>query len=286
MRMLRWSLLTLALFAAAPLQAELVEYYVGRDNRTTPFNSPAAPNGDGLPYSSNPNFNRLTLLYAHPNEMNPASNHYHGIGAYTYSGPSVAAVLNDTNSNNRLPEVSTGQPPLELSAGDGLYAGKLVSKAQAGVHYSDLRIRSVDSLSGFAAGTPEHYMFHSSADRWSQSLAGANVLLELVSITPGLNVGSISETNIFPGGIGGTYDLGPGAAIDFTPVFWTDGAAALGNYSAEFRLQDSAGTDFGDSGRFHLDFQVVPEPSTLLLISCGLFVGLIDVGRKRLRTDC
>ena len=278
----------LVLAAGSPARAEFVEFYVGFDGRAEPFSSPAAPVGDGLSYADNPNHNRLTFLYSHPNEGNPAGNHYHGIGAYTYTGPSTSAVLDDTNSNNRIPEGYTGQAPLALSAGSGMYAGKLVSGAQSGVHYSDLRIRSVDDLSGYAEGTPEHYMYHSSSDRWSGAMAGTNIQLELVSISPGLNVGSATEMNLFPGGVGTMFDLGAGDALDFTPVVWVDETATLGTYSVEFRLHDTGATDLGTSGRFYMDFQAVPEPSSIVLIvlgSLGCSVALLRRSRRSRATN-
>ena len=51
----------------------------------------------------NSNYNRLTFLFAHPEE-DPTTNHFHGIGAYSYSGSADNPIINSTSSNNRIPE--------------------------------------------------------------------------------------------------------------------------------------------------------------------------------------
>jgi hypothetical protein len=49
-------------------------------------------------------------------------------------------------------------------------------------------------------------------------------------------------------------------------VFWVDAAAAPGVYSATLRLIDTTDT-FRASGEFTFDFEVLPEPATLLLLT-------------------
>ena len=247
--------------------AQLAEFYVGIDSRTTPFNAPAADGGGAYP--DNPNFNRLTLLYQH-------GDHYHGLGAYRYLGPAASPTLEDSNANNRVPEISTGQLPLALVAGSGAYAGKYVTSHLAGVEYSDLELRNVQSLDGV-----DDVLFHSSADRWSGAFDAADVHLELLSVSsPLLNVGSLTDPAALP--VGGDAHVGEGSELfSFTPVLWVDAAAPAGNYWAEFRLVDESGT-FGDSGRFFVDVrQAVPEPASLLLCVAGMLIGSVVLGRRR-----
>lgn len=252
------------------VQAEAVEFYIGKDGRETVASGTYA----GL---DNPNYNRLQFLFAHWNEATPASNHYHGIGSYSHVGPNLGAAtaVEPTNANNRIPETYTGQLPLTLNPGTGLYAGKLVSGTTA-EHYSNLDVRSVQSLAPFDPLSPEGIMFHSSTDRWSGSLAGTAVGLRLVSVSPGLHVGTASAADIFtaPGEI---YALGDGNTLEFTPVFWVDGLATPGAYSAEFKLVDMAGPLL-ESGTFNFDFRVVPEPASMLLMTGG---ALTLVRRRR-----
>lgn len=162
---------------AGMAQASLVEYYVGVDNRPTITTGTYA----GLP---NPNFGRLTFLFAHTNDTTPANNHYHGIGAWSYSGPADSPTLNATNTNNRIPETFTNQDPLPLFP----QAGKWVSQAVPGLEYSDLQWESTQSLSSAGPGTPEHFLFTSSGGRWAEPLDNTRVALELVGVTPGLHV--------------------------------------------------------------------------------------------------
>jgi hypothetical protein len=63
---------------------------------------------------------RLTFLFDH-------GDHFHGIGAYSYSGTAGTPVVHSTNANNRLPELSTRTNPanraIHLTAGSGAFAG-------------------------------------------------------------------------------------------------------------------------------------------------------------------
>jgi hypothetical protein len=252
-------------------QASLVEYYVGVDGRETITTGAYA----GLP---NPNFGRLTFLFAHPNEGNPANNHYHGIGAWSYSGPAASPTVNATNTNNRIPETFTNQAPLPLFPGEGAQAGRWVSQAVPGLEYSDLQWESTQSLSGFAPGTPEHFMFTSSGNRWAGPLDNTNVALELVDVTPGLQVADHTGTPILSA-IGQTYTLGDGNLLSFRPSFFTT-ENTQARYSASFRLIDLNGT-LQNSGTFHFDFAPVPIPAAAWLFGSGV-IGLATLARRKM----
>lgn len=246
----------LSLIVAGAAPAELGKYYVGYDNRATVASGPYAD----LP---NPNAGRLTLLVAE--EHVPVSgSHFHSVGVYTYTGPVDAPTILPTSTNNRLPEVTSGEPPIELVPGSGVFAGRYVSAPGANP-YSDLRLRAVDSLFGSPAGSVEAYVLASVGERWNGSLAGAQLAFELLAISPGLHVADGSGTTILSAP-GQTYSLGDGAGVDFRPVFWVDAAAAPGVYSATLRLIDTTDT-FRASGEFTFDFEVLPEPATLLLLT-------------------
>lgn len=244
--------------------AATASYYVGVDGLQTIASGAYA----GM---ANPNYNRLTLLFAHF-ESNPSSNHYHSKGVQIYSGPAGSPTV-ITSSSNYLPEGSN--PPLVLSvASGGLYDGKLSSHPVSGNAFSDLTLQDTGKLDGFAAGSGESYMFNSSGGRWNGALTGADVHLQLVSLTAGLNVGTSTTLNLFSNP-GDEHHLDE--SFSFNPVFWTDANAAPGDYIARFKLTDESGT-FGDSGTFEYRFQVVPEPSSLLTACLG---GLVLLRRKR-----
>lgn len=216
---------------------------------------------------ANPNSGRLTLLYAHWNDATPSSNHFHGIGVYSLTGLAGTPTVLDTSGNNRLPETYTAQVPLTLKAGAGEYAGKLVS-GENGEHYSDLTLYSIHDLAAEAMANPtgpEGVMYNSNAGYKNTPLTGLNLALEIVSISPGLNLGLAGLHQS-----GARLTIGGEASWPSEPVFWTDASAAPGNYSAALRLVDLAG-QFSDSGTFHVDFAVVPEPGSVRM---ALIAGL------------
>lgn len=279
-----WGAAAALLLGGSSAQAAMLSYYVGVDNRATL--------SDGR---ANPNHDRLTFLYAHTYPDTPSSNHYHSKGTYGYDASGAVV----QSASNYLPE-GAATPRLPLLAGTGAFAGKLVSTVLSGpeytdeiqVHSSHLTIGTVWSLSGYAAGTPEEILFNSSkyapdpglpdalVGRWSSSLADSDVHLVLVSLTPGLSVGSAAGNALFhlPGD---ELHLGDGNAFedgDFTPYFWVDDEALPGDYTARFKLTDEGAAGFGDSGEFEFRFIVpaaVPEPgAALLLMAAGAWAGM------------
>ncbi|MCC5614446.1 all3515 family Zur-repressed PEP-CTERM protein [Nostoc sp. CHAB 5836] len=231
----------------------------------------------------NPNYNRLTLLFAHRNEDTPESSHFHGIGAYSYSGSLDNLTINPTNTNNRIPESYSEEPPLTLLPGTGFYTGRLISTA-TDKEYSNLTIEPVASLKT-SKELDNQYLFNSSNGGWQSSLEGASIGLQLASISTGLNIGDSAGIDIVKS-VGDIYTIGSGDNFSFTPTFWTDAAAPLGTYSASFKLVDLGNGNnpipFKDSGTFSFDFEVkaVPESSTVLGLG---IVGLLSLSLSRLQ---
>ncbi len=257
------SLTSLAILASFNVSAaarydEGIGFYVGYDGLATVASATYA----GL---SNPNADRLTLLFDH-------GNHFHGIGAYSYTGSAMVPDVLSTNANNRIPEVSSRENPLPLAAGGGLYAGTLRTNAGSSEH-SHLGIASIKSLSGHASGSAEDILFQSSGNRWSGQLHNVEIGLKLVDSTPGLHVGMETTKDVY--GTNDVFNLGAGDSFEFKPVYWIDAAAPVGIYSATFELWNTAAASpIKDSGTFHFDFAVspVPEPSTYAMLVTGLFM--------------
>jgi len=274
------SLLPLALVLLAPsLSGEQLTYYVGVDSEKVLVQFPhEEPTYVGLP---NPNFGRLTLLYAHwlgPPDF-PAfpvqSSHYHPRSAYTYYGPvETAVVTSDAGPENELPEAFTGCPGMLLAPGSGAYAGRLTSfrypdtSPKSEGHYSDLTIGSTNSLStGFSPTSREYWMFRAESSYFTTSLAGSNLELKLFGITPGLHVDIAGQADVFASS--DTFAIGDGTKLKFTPVFWTSASAAPGEYVASLILSDRnrATTGFKDSGVFHFRFRVPPAAGAMNSLS-------------------
>lgn len=258
------------LLATGTAKADTVSYYIGVDGQTTLTSGTYT----GL---ANPNASHLTLLFNH-------GDHFHGIGAYSYSGSASSPVVTSTNTNNRIPEVSSAEPPLPLQSGTGPYAGRLVN-APGSSEYSEIEVGSINSLAGASPGSAESVLFNSSSGRWSRTLAGSSLALELISSTPGLYIGSESQVDLFSSS--STALLGSGDRFDFTPVFSTTASALPGTYSATLRLMDLSST-FQPSGQFTFDFAVtqpVPEPASLVSFAVGFAALAFVAGHKRIRAQ-
>jgi hypothetical protein len=262
-----------------PALADLAEFYVAVDGRPTLTSGTY----NGLP---NPNHNRLTFRYAHvygPGDPNPVtSSHFHSIGAYSYTGPAANPVVVSTNTNNRIPETSSGQPPLPLVA-DPLFPSKLVSKPGTAAHFSDFEFRSTNSLNPASSDPGEVALYTSSNPAFTGPLAGAQLALKLVSKTPGLHVADETGTDVLTNA-GDTHSLiGAGETagdFKFSPTFWVDANAPAAAYSATFTLVDTrAAGGFGESGTFSIDVQT-PEPGALAGVGVA---SLLATARRRRR---
>jgi hypothetical protein len=241
------------LLLATTAQAQLHGYFVAVDALDVLTSGDYA----GLP---NPNFGRLTFLFAHTSEEDPSSNHFHGIGAYSYTGPSTNPQILPTNANNRIPETFSGEPPLPLTKALFGWRIRYISKPGAS-EYSHLQTNSVQALSGFPSDSTEGFLYNSSNGRWKTPLTEAAIGLQLVEITNGLYIANEHGETVLinPGDV---YILGDGNAFSFTPIFWAHRKTAPGLYSATFKLHDlrGGGEPFPESGTFSFDF-AVPDPS-------------------------
>lgn len=244
--------LCVGLISSAAFASPFGTYFVGVDNsETVTFGAYA-----GL---DNTNEGRLTFLFHH-------GNHFHGIGTYSYTGDPNSAVEADTSSNNRLPESYTGMSPLSLQPGtgafDGTFRSGLPSTLEQDEEYGDLAIRNVHSLSGV-----DDVIYNSSGGRWNTSFDSAHIHVVLLSATPGLKI-AFGDTPADGLPVGGDFHLGDGDEMfNLLPTFWVEGNAAIGStYTAEFRMDDLSGM-YGNSGRFFMDFEVVPEPASAMLLA-------------------
>jgi hypothetical protein len=249
MRTLTIAALVLGMLGSASIShAQSADYFVAVDSLETLTSGTFA----GLP---NPNFGRLTLLFAHRSVEDPASNHFHAIGAYTYAshegGPPVAI---STSTNNRIPEISTLFLPLTLQPGTGRHRKHLVSMPTES-EYSNLRIASIQSLAALPPDSPDGMLFSSSAGRWASPLDGARVALQRVSLTPELHASDERGRPILHRHL---HELGDGNTLELFPTYWTHCTARVGTYSATLKLVDLRFGEMhlGDSGRFTFDFRV------------------------------
>lgn len=275
------SLAAAVLFGANLSQAELVKFYVGQDRAATMTSGTYK----GL---ANPNYQRLTFLYAHAYLETPLNNHYHNIGSYTYAGPTNAPLAIPTNSNYRIPEVSTGNQPLTLvEETNGIFAGKLVNKTTA-EDYSDPRIRSVHRIlphvtatatNQFGYGSAEYVMFHSKSDGWTNSLDGVVVAMELVEKTEGLHVGTTKQLDALANP-GDRVVMGDGNTFEFTPVVWTEASAPAGTYTLKFKLVDVSGSasPMLDSGIVTFLYRVQGAPELTIAQTITLTMPVITEG--------
>jgi hypothetical protein len=269
----------LTCLSAQARDPSIPEYFIGRDLRAT------IPSGtySGL---ANPNFNRLTFLYAHTYTDTPSNNHYHSKSTYTYFGPNLGAgtavqPFNGTATGeprNYLPEGAFGNSPrLQLLPGSGVFSGKLISGLTPGVDFADLQMRSVDWLAGEPSGSPKAILFNSGGStppgRWTGSMAGSILSLVLVGKSPDTFVADQLGATILSN-VGDSYLLGSGGASpDFTPVFFTTDPTPRDLF-LEFKLVDSgtgnAGGPWMESGVFRFNL-VVPEPASLGLLGPVVF---------------
>lgn len=270
--------LLVAASAVSAHDLDIPSYIVGVDRLTMIATGPFT----GL---ANPNYNRLTFLFAHSYVNTPGNNHYHSKGVYRYDpASSVSSPVVQISTSNYVPEGTN--PPVTLTPGSGFYSGKFVTnllpESSPSYAFSFMTIADVDSLRGFGTGSPEEIMLNSSSGRWSSTIVGADVHLELVSLSPGLNVGDASGFHLVSG-VGDEIHLGD--SFSFTPVFWTDSTAAFGTYVAQFKLTDESGT-FLDSGVFEYRFQLdatsaIPEPSSFAALAGLATLALAATRRRR-----
>jgi len=252
---------------------EGIGFYVGVDGLSTL----SSGSFTGL---ANPNAGRLTFLFDH-------GNHFHGIGAYSYTGTAAAPVVANTNANNRIPELSARQDAttsaIPLQAGTGELAGHWASgplpATVDGFEYSHLGMASIHSLAGLGAAAD--ILYSSSGARWNTVADDVVVGLKLESISAGLKVALDGQLDVF--GAGDVVTLGSLASLGAWPVLYADGSAAAGIYTARFSLVNlGSNTAVGNSGSFFVDVSVpaVPEPATWGLVLAGLAMAGLMASRR------
>lgn len=274
--------------AMASPEPGIVIYHVGYDNaENVGFGTYS-----GLP---NPNYQRLTFLLSHTFVDNATSNHFHRIGAYSYTGD-VGNPQPGFSGNDRVPEPYQQDDGLSLLEGSGPFAGKLISGLGPAAYpsneieqeYGDLLIAPIDELfqydgapdpDGEWPNHPGHLLLNASSGAYKGSIADVTVGMKLVSITPGLTVHD-QAGNLLMDSADDEWTLGTGADWSFDPVFAVDGSAAAGStYEATFVLQDlSQSPVYGDSAEFSFSFIAIPEPATALL---GMIAVVGFVARRR-----
>ncbi|MEQ8847811.1 all3515 family Zur-repressed PEP-CTERM protein [Botrimarina sp.] len=283
LRPLFLSVLFVGAAAAAP-EPGITLYHVGYDN--SPLINFGAYTG-----LENPNYQRLTFLLSHTFPENATSNHFHRIGAYSYTG-SPSDPQPGFSANNRVPEPYQMDDGLSLLPGSGVFAGKLISGLGPAAYpgdeieqeYGDTTIAPIDNLFQYDNAAdpdgdfdfhPGHYLLNASGGAYKQSIANATVGLKLVGLTPGLTIHDGSGSVVMDA-VNDSVVLGPGADWAFEPVFAVGAATPAGaTYEATFVLQDLSPTPaFGDSAEFTFAFVAVPEPSSAAAVLAALAAGL------------
>jgi hypothetical protein len=271
---------------AQTLEPDLVNWHVGVDKaENVGFGTYS-----GLP---NPNYDRLVFLLSHVFPENPLVNHFHRIGAYSYTGP-VDNPEFAFSGNNRVPEPYQSDDGLALLPGSGTFDGKLVSglgfnhyplgteQSDIEREYSDLTVKPLDALLAFDGVDdgdqlspemhPGHHLVNASRGAYKTSVADRTIGLKLVDHTDGLSITDETGTPLF-NALDDTITLGSGDDWSFNPVFSVDGSTSVGEtFGATFVLidQTTGGTPYGDSAPFGFDFVAVPEPATATLALAGL----------------
>jgi hypothetical protein len=262
-----WAIALLAVLCISAARAQHHDvYFIGVDGLSTIGSGTYR----GL---ANPNFGRLTLLFAH---YTPGTEHYHPIGAWSYSGPPSSPAVNNTNTNNRLPELYQRQRPggqeyIYMRPGSGAFAGYYRTGLDSD-EYSNLLTQPTGVLAGSTDPAIQR-LYNSSGGRWRGTLGDARIGLRLVDITPGLRITLPDGTPILPS-VGSVYEIGAGDNFAFLPVFSVAMGSPVQVYSASFQLIDLNNTagyrPLRDSGVFHFDLYPVPEPSTVAVLGAGL----------------
>lgn len=252
-----------------PANAAIASYFIGVDGQAT------QPSGlyAGL---ANPNFQRLTLLYAHYDLDDPLyPHHYHSKGRFVNTGPNLGVNTAVTVSTfNFLPEASGGTHLFLKTRNSGAYAGKSAIVEDPNNHFTLLGMLDTGKLDPNVA--LENTLFNSSAQRWTGAITGSDVHMVLTFATAGLNFGSTSDPNAALFSANDGQHLSDD--INFQWVPWVDSATADGTeFIARFKLVDETGT-FEESGEFEYRFMAVPEPSSALLGALG---ALLLFRRKR-----
>ncbi len=279
--------LTPALKAFASPEPGINIFHVGYDNSELVNFGPYTG-------ATNPNYQRLTFMLSHTFVDNATRNHFHRIGAYSYTGD-VANPVPGFSGNNRVPEPYQMDDGLSLLTGSGVFDGKMISGLGPAARpfdeieqeYGNTTIMPIDNLfqydnvfdpDGEYDFHPGHYLLNASGGAYKESVAGVTVGLKLVGLTPGLTIHD-DAGGIVMDSVDDQVMLGPGADWEFDPVFAVDASAPIGStYEATFILQDMGSTGYGDSAEFTFAFISVPEPSTAML---GLASFAIAALRRR-----